>query len=86
MIYDKALWLFAKIFLENQELEEIKNMIVNADEFQYVYLDPDIDQRRQLTNKICIITEGENLNVNSFDCLLKKSVNFLEVEMEDFKQ
>lgn len=77
LVYDKALWLYAKIFLEQLEVQQIKNSLIINENYQYVYLDPDIDQRRQLTNKICIVTEGDQNNMRNYDCFLKKSVDFL---------
>ena len=46
LVYDKAMWLFCKIFLNEDQIVNIKNHVIEMQEFSYIYLDPDVDQRR----------------------------------------
>lgn len=85
-MFDKGLWLFCKIFLDEAEIEAIKLQITEMGSFQFVYLDPDVDQRRKLTNRILTIASPEEQMISNCDCFLKKSVNFLQIDMDDYNK
>ncbi len=82
VVFDKALQLFNTLFLDRNERNAIKEQLIKTKNFQFVYLDPDNDQRRQLVNKIISICDRDNLDPKDFDCFLKKSINFTMINIE----